>query len=224
MEAKKLIEENNQKREHLAKENLRYYEDMLIYIRFASNKSEQETEEILTELLDHLLEAQDEGKTAEQVFGENPRPIIDEIIGELPSLITKKRTLTFAMIIVYFLAFSSFFTGLFEVIGYYAFNFGGLTRDIYIGSLFIEGLFSIFISFILLYAIISYFRWLCFRKVNKVVEFLSYWLYGVLSVGLFFVIFWFIPDFGTHLVIPVYWNLIIGILLYFVGKLIRKAI
>ncbi|OEF97171.1 DUF1129 family protein [Desulfuribacillus alkaliarsenatis] len=53
--------------------NLKYYEDMLIYIRFSYNKSDQEVEEVLSELLDHLLDAQAEGKTAYEVFGDEPK-------------------------------------------------------------------------------------------------------------------------------------------------------
>lgn len=224
MGVKELVEENNQKRKQLTKDNLKYYEDMLVYIRLASNKSEQETEEILSELLDHVLEAQEEGKTAEQVFGDNPRQLVDEIIGELSPLVTKKRTLTFATFILYFLAFSTFFAGIFDLIGYFAFKVGALTRDIYIGSLLIEGVISIFAAFILLYGLISYFRWLCFRRINQIIEFLSFGLYGVLSMGLYAAILWLVPDFGTHIVLPFYLNLMIGILLFFVGKLINKTI
>ena len=63
MNAEQLAELNFEKRKELTKENLKYYEDMLLYIRLSYDKSEQETEEILSELLDHLLEAQKEGRT-----------------------------------------------------------------------------------------------------------------------------------------------------------------
>lgn len=224
MDTKRLVKENNEKRKQLSKDHLNYYEDMLVYIRLASHKSEQETEEILTELLDHLLEAQDEGKTAEQVFGENPKQLVDEIIGELSPLVTKKRTVTFAMFIIYFLAFSGFFIGLFDLFGYYVFQVGALTRDIYLGSFVVEGLISIVIAFVLLYGLISYFRWLCFRKINKIIVFLSFGLYGLLAMGLYASVLWFVPDFGSPIILPLYWNLIIGILLYFVGRLVNKTI
>lgn len=64
MNSQELIKLNNKKREKLNEENLKYYEDMLVYLRLSFLKSEQETEELLNELLDHLLEAQEEGKTS----------------------------------------------------------------------------------------------------------------------------------------------------------------
>lgn len=78
MNAEELIQINNEKRKELTKENKEYYEDMLVYVRLSYDKSEQETEEILTELLDHLVEAQEEGTTAKDVFGQEPKKYADE--------------------------------------------------------------------------------------------------------------------------------------------------
>ena len=89
MTVDELLELNNERRKQLTKGNLNYYEDMILYLRLADNKSEQEIEEILAELLDHLIQAQQEGKTAQQVFGDNPKQYLNEIIGELPKLVTK---------------------------------------------------------------------------------------------------------------------------------------
>lgn len=89
MKAKQLIEENNRKRERLTKENEKYYGDMLVYIRLQLTLSEQQSEEVLMEMLDHLLEAQNEGKTAKDIFGANPKQYADEIIENLPK--EKKR-------------------------------------------------------------------------------------------------------------------------------------
>lgn len=84
MDAKKLIEENNRKRELLTKENEAYYSDLLIYIRLKFTLSEQQSEEVLMELLEHLLEAQKAGKTAKDIFGDDPKGYADEIIEHLP--------------------------------------------------------------------------------------------------------------------------------------------
>ncbi|GER68288.1 hypothetical protein BpJC7_26370 [Weizmannia acidilactici] len=82
--AKQLIEENNRKREELTPENEKYYGDLLIYIRLQLTLSEQQSEEVLMELLDHLLEGQKENKTAEEMFGGDPKAFADEIIRQLP--------------------------------------------------------------------------------------------------------------------------------------------
>ncbi|MBD8068764.1 DUF1129 family protein [Bacillus sp. PS06] len=84
MNAKKLIEENNKKREELTPENEAYYSDMLIYIRLQFSLSEQQSEEVLMELLDHLLDGQKAGKTAKDIFGDDPKGFADEIIEHIP--------------------------------------------------------------------------------------------------------------------------------------------
>ncbi|HEY4551653.1 MAG TPA: DUF1129 family protein [Bacillaceae bacterium] len=84
MNAKKLIEENNRKREQLTPENEAYYSDMLLYIRLQLTLSEQQSEEVLMEMLDHLLDGQKEGKTARDIFGDDPKAYADEIIQQLP--------------------------------------------------------------------------------------------------------------------------------------------
>ncbi|MCL1631712.1 DUF1129 family protein [Sporolactobacillus sp. CPB3-1] len=82
--SKQLILENNEKRKLLNKENKKYYDDMLVYIRLKSKASERESEEILMELLDHLIDGQQSGKTAADIFGDDPRGYADELICELP--------------------------------------------------------------------------------------------------------------------------------------------
>ncbi|MGG0720585.1 DUF1129 family protein [Robertmurraya massiliosenegalensis] len=91
MNVKMLIEENNRKRELLTPENEEYYSDLLVYIRLKFSLSEQQTEEVLMEMLDHLLDGQKEGKTGREIFGDHPKGFANEIIEQLPR--TKKREL-----------------------------------------------------------------------------------------------------------------------------------
>jgi uncharacterized membrane-anchored protein len=84
MNVNELIKQNNEKRENLNEENKKYYTDLMLYIRTKLTLSEKQAEEVLMEMLDHLLEAQEEGKTASQVFGENPQAFADELIEQLP--------------------------------------------------------------------------------------------------------------------------------------------
>lgn len=83
MKAKDLIELNNQKRKLLTKENENAYSDMLIYIRLAK-VPEYQAEELLIEILDHLIEAQQEEKNAYDIFGDDLQAYCDEIITALP--------------------------------------------------------------------------------------------------------------------------------------------
>jgi uncharacterized membrane-anchored protein len=84
VDAKLLIEENNKKRKLLTKENEAYYDDLLVYIRLQLTLSEQQSEEVLMEMLDHLIDGQQEGKTAKEIFGDDPLSFTDEIIEQLP--------------------------------------------------------------------------------------------------------------------------------------------
>lgn len=81
---KEMIEINNQKRKLLTPENEKYYTDMVVYIRSKFFRDERAIEEVLLEMLDHLLEAQKEGKNAEEVFGKSPKELADEIHQSLP--------------------------------------------------------------------------------------------------------------------------------------------
>lgn len=79
-----MIRLNNEKRKQLTKVNEEYYGDMLVYLR-ASKVSQKNAEELALELLEHLIEAQKEGKTAEEVFGNDPRGYCAELVQSLPS-------------------------------------------------------------------------------------------------------------------------------------------
>lgn len=81
---KNIIEQNNAKRKLLTPENEMYYENMLVFIRSNAFKNERATEEVLLEMLDHLIEAQKEGKTAQEVFGKSPEQLAEQIIESLP--------------------------------------------------------------------------------------------------------------------------------------------
>ena len=85
MTVKEMIEENNEKRVQLTSENEEYYSNLLVYIRLNTAKSERACEEVLLEMLDHLIEAQQDGKSAEEVFGKSPQALGDEIIQSLPT-------------------------------------------------------------------------------------------------------------------------------------------
>lgn len=79
MTEKEMVKLNNKKRELLTTENEAAYGGMLIYLRLTSVPQKQ-MEELLLEILDHLLEAQEDGKTAHDIFGEDLKAYCDELI------------------------------------------------------------------------------------------------------------------------------------------------
>src|SRR5699024_2047426 len=95
MNADELIEQINERQDRLTKENKKYYDDILIYVRLSFDKSEQETEEILAEILDHILLAQEEGRQAADVFGVNPKMYLQEVIGELPRRVCQAKCVSY---------------------------------------------------------------------------------------------------------------------------------
>lgn len=93
---KQLVKENNEKRKQLTKENETYYEQLLVYIRSSLFREERATEELLYEMLDHILLAQKDGKKAQDVFGKEPKQLADELIETLPKEQPKKIIAFFA--------------------------------------------------------------------------------------------------------------------------------
>lgn len=224
MNAKDIIKVNNQKRDELNDENLADYEDMLLYIRLNSAKSEYDTEEILLELLEHLLQAQDQGKTAKDVFGQNLKEYCQEIIEEIPNE-TRKKQLRFSMyIILYFLAIYGFITGVIGFGLYYLFNIGSNMTTISIGS----GITMIVIYLLILYLfILGILKWLkssvfTNKKRNKWIGFLQIWGFSVVSIGLFILVIYLMPSFGPMINIPTILFAGIGIVLYLMSRLFKN--
>ncbi|WP_192987702.1 DUF1129 domain-containing protein [Carnobacterium mobile] len=85
MQTSELIKTNTTLQESLTKENEKYYGNLLIYVRgMALFRDEKKSEELLLEVLQDVLDAQDQGVSAEEYFGENPKKTADEIIKQLP--------------------------------------------------------------------------------------------------------------------------------------------
>ncbi|MEG0286504.1 MAG: hypothetical protein RR494_13195 [Vagococcus sp.] len=86
-ESEKLIELNNELREQLTPENNEYYENILIYLRTKSLFQDELTiEKILIELLQDILEAQKNNESAKDYFGENPQPMLDTLLKQVPKI------------------------------------------------------------------------------------------------------------------------------------------
>lgn len=85
MEKKELIETNAVLQESLTEENDKYYGNLIVYIRImAFFRDEKKSEELLLEVLRDILDAQEQGLSAEEYFGENPKKVADDIIKQLP--------------------------------------------------------------------------------------------------------------------------------------------
>lgn len=82
----KVIAENADLQKKLNKDNSKYYDKLLLYVRLTSlTKNEEKIEEILLGILQDILEAQNDGIDAETFFGKNPKEIADEILENVPN-------------------------------------------------------------------------------------------------------------------------------------------
>ncbi|WP_298785534.1 DUF1129 family protein [uncultured Marinococcus sp.] len=218
-----LVEENNEKRNQLNKENKKIYEDMMVYIRLSFNKSDQETEEVLMELLDHLLVLQAEGRDSSELFGSDPRQYAKDIIGELPQTVPRKMMALFVMGICYFLSVYMLSTGLIRTILSYGFQQMEPTKSYSLGTTVIIIIVSSIILSVVGYSVFRYIKWSCFRDISKIKEFLvSCFLFGVVPGTVFFAMYYWLPPLGPTLTVPVYWLGIAGAVFLLVAETLRR--
>lgn len=223
MKVQELVKLNNEKRKQLNDENLKYYEDVLLYIRTSLGKKEIETEETLAELLDHLLDAQENGRTAEEVFGQEPQEYAKEITEELPTMDLKEKILFFGPSLLFLFAGILLANSIIGSLISYALNIGNIKDTIYLGSLLVEGVLILIISAVFLYLFMKSVRDSNSNIKNKLIEFLVYWLFASLYIALFTLIFYFVPDFGYIITVPIYIQILLGAILAISGYIIYKV-
>lgn len=112
---KKLIQENNEKRKLLSEDNEQYYSNFITYVRAAYLKDERATEEVLLEMLDHLLLAQEDHRTAQQFFGKEPKLMADEVIENLPNESFKEVFIFGVELLATVIAYYTLITGVFDI-------------------------------------------------------------------------------------------------------------
>ncbi|MGH0428664.1 hypothetical protein ACQVPL_05165 [Bacillus hominis] len=125
MKAQDMIELNNRKRKLLTPENEAAYGDMLVYLRL-SNVPEHQVEELLLEILDHLIEAQAENKNAYDIFGDDLQPYCDELISALPTQTKLEKTSLIGFAISLLLAIQF---GIDAIVSFFILTFGKNTEQ-----------------------------------------------------------------------------------------------
>jgi uncharacterized membrane-anchored protein len=201
MNAKDLIALNNEKRKQLNEHNRNYYEDMLVYIRSHLLLSEQQSEELLMELLDHLLEAQKHGKSAEDVFGKDPKAYCDELIRQLPK--EKKRNIYafIGYLMIQLFALITLATGAVELV---AELFTDVDDTVYLGKEFVLFVIDFAVILLVVALVMLSVRKSVFCDVlstfgSKVKEFLVVLFAFCLVIGMFVLVERLIPEFGYRI-------------------------
>ena len=220
--AKHLIDENNKKRELLNAENKQLYEDFLLYIRTDLRVAEYESEELLMDILDHLLEAQEDGKDATSLFGSNPREYAEELISSLPK--EKKRHV-----------FPFVLSQIFNLLGLFGFVYGiahlvlpyfvPIPQNISLGNtvgLLVAILAITYFGIIIFFKLIRSTLFNHHKKQNKH----ALWKAGLLGAsGFAFIMFytWILPDFGPEIHVAWWVYLLIGTILVILSKFIGRV-
>lgn len=212
---KDLVEQNNERRKQLTSENEAYYEQLLIYMRMQSNKSERATEELLLEMLDQLIEEQKEGKTAIQVFGKEPKVLADELVQQLPNESNKVTLLFVSEIICTFLGYFIVIKGMFTI-------FAGYQPTIYVWNSIIVAIGAVIIVGILLDYTVKGIRKGAFHHTSQRKQ--TTWEIAGLSMVAIIIIaaLNFIPKIGYPIEIPRYLTLVLGVTLVILSWIARK--
>ena len=216
MKIKKLLQENNERRKLLNDENFIYYENLLVYIRSSFMKDDRATEELLLELLEHLIAAQQDVKRAEEVFGKKPKELADDIIATLPNERPSK-------IIIFVIETILQFLGIYTVITGIPLMFSNKPNTIYIGSIILLVGWLIIGFLIIIVLLIKLLKSQAFngKSINKKIL----WLWGTASGIFIFIVMllsiWIEP-FGTAVTISKYTQVIVGAVLLILSYVLKK--
>ena len=222
MTEKEMVALNNERRKELTKENKTYYENMLVYLR-TSRIPSKKTEELLLEMLDHLLTAQREGRSAQEVFGQDPKDYCEEIVASMG----KQRLFSWRR-----------YVWMFSLSLYIGFLIDGVIGGIFrlLNPLFglperegvpLTTLASPFLSIFLIEAVFFFMRWSTFEKAGKR---LLFWyvpaimlLYALPFAGVLLLLLTF-GDVMPVLPITPWTSLLIGMLLYLFHRQVFKRV
>lgn len=217
-----LIEENNWKRELLLPENERVYNDFLLYVRTDLRVDEHAGEEILMDLLDHLVEAQEEGKTATDLFGESPQQYADEVISNLPR--ENRRNVTW-FVATQIINLTGWFIAVFGLVNLIVSLFKPVNSGIPAGTLLIMLLSVILVAYVGVSVIFKIVRSSLFQdKSQQWKAYVKAGLYGAAAFALVYSAAWFFADVGPVITLEWWAAVLIGLSLLAISRLMNKVV
>jgi hypothetical protein len=153
---------------NVSKQGEEFLENLRLYL-FSSGKNENEIEEIVGELEDHLSEAEAKGKNVEDIIGGTPKEYMEQIADEMT--FDLRSWLKYIPILI---------------IGVFAYNLLGdsLRGEIEFSLLKLGGNLFILLLFLLLVVII--FKYVASTKLSKTKEYLLFTILGFTPISLFF--------------------------------------
>ncbi|QHS24210.1 hypothetical protein GWK91_15470 [Virgibacillus sp. MSP4-1] len=151
----------------LSKRSQDFLDNLRLYL-FSSGRNEHEIAEIISELDDHLREAEKDGKDVEHLIGQSPKEYMEQIAGEMP--VDYKGWLKYIPILL---------------LGVYAYLLLGnaVRGGVEYSLLKVIGDFTILIIVIVLFT--GSFKYLASHKLSGTKEKILYFLLGCIPIGLF---------------------------------------
>ena len=180
-ETQQLIANNNVLRKDLNPENAKYYDDLLVYVRTAGILyDDYEVESRLFEILQDILDAQKDGSTAKEYFGQHPNEVADQLISNFPK-ITPQKQLKFYGIIF---GISAIWTLILQM--------NSQSRQLNLAPFLLNGIFLLF----LIWGILWFIHQSVYPKLiqNKKLGLLSTWVVSIFSILIFTGIQFFKPE------------------------------
>src|SRR5699024_2812258 len=219
MNTKELIALNNEMRTKLSEKNEAYYSKILIYVRLKLQLSEHQSEEILMEILNHLIEAQAEGKTAQDVFGKDPIHYAEDLIEQLPN--ERKRNIFW------------FFTGIaVNIVGYVLIIrgvllllLGNFTEVNYNLPLVTISIIVLLIVLFIISVVSFIFRRARRSLINDSSTFkdsLFAGVYAAVNMGVFLLIIYTLPELGWTIHLSAWTSILIGTIIWGSIFIIKK--
>ena len=174
-EVQELISSNNTLRKKLNSANEKYYSNLLIYVRTAGLfYDDYEVESKLLEILQDIIDAQNDGSTAEDYFGQAPTDTANQLTASFTKTSLRDRL--------------KFFGGLFGITAIWTLviQLNGQERQLNLVPFVLNGIFMMFLIFAAFWLI----HQTIYSKIfeHKAVSFASAWIVSLLTVLIFTVI------------------------------------
>lgn len=218
-----LIEQNNEKRTLLTKENEQYYSDLMVYIRLQFQLSEQQSEEVLMELLDHLIDGQNEGKSAREIFGDDPKGFADEIINQLSREDMRNTVPFYAQIIINILGISLVIRGV--ILGILI-PFVEVNEHVFPVTILLIGFVILLFIAIVISVIFHTIKASLFQfengKKGKWKDSMKVGLAAGTGMALVILAARFLPDLGPKFFFPWYMSLVVGAIFWGIARVVKK--
>lgn len=215
MNAKELIKLNNKRRKELTEKNEEYYDKMLIYFRTIVSVSEQQAEELLMELLDHLIDAQAEGKSAEEVFGEDVKAYCDEMIKQLPKESLKSTAFFIGFLLLQLASLMAIVSGIGNIVIHY---FKDNSQTVYIGTAIVTFIIIAAIISLDVFLIIKWIQKSVYKITNKIKDFFLLFVLIIVSLAGMNFLPKLVPPFGYAIEAGGFLYLTVGVLTLIILK------